>query len=40
MTLFTPLSLVEETRSPIHQQHHLVDVLFLVLAAIASGQNG
>ncbi|QSD45974.1 ISAs1 family transposase [Pectobacterium brasiliense] len=40
MTLFDHLSLVEETRSPINQQHHLVDVLFLVLAAVASGQNG
>nr|NMN91418.1 DDE family transposase [Brenneria salicis ATCC 15712 = DSM 30166]RBP56893.1 DDE family transposase [Brenneria salicis ATCC 15712 = DSM 30166] len=40
MTLFEHLSLVEETRSPINQRHNLVDVLFLVLAAVASGQNG
>ncbi|MNM90875.1 Transposase DDE domain protein [compost metagenome] len=40
MSLFTHLSLVEDTRSHINQRHDLVDILFLVLSAVASGQNG
>lgn len=40
MSLFHHLSLVEDTRSHINQRHNLVDVLFLILSAIASGQDG
>lgn len=40
MSLFSHLSLVEDPRSYINQRHDLVDVLFLVLSALASGQNG
>jgi predicted transposase YbfD/YdcC len=40
MSLFDHLSLVEDTRSHINQRHNLVDVLFLILSAVASGQDG
>ncbi|ABX47772.1 hypothetical protein Sbal195_0594 [Shewanella baltica OS195] len=40
MSLFDHLSLVEDTRSHINQRHNLVDVLFLMLSVVASGQDG
>lgn len=40
MSLFHHLSLVEDSRSHINQRHNLVDVLFLVLSAVASGLDG
>lgn len=40
MTFFEHFSLVEENRSHINQRNNLVDVLFLVPAAVASGQTG
>jgi len=40
MSLFNHLSLVKDTRSYINQRYDLVDILFLILAAVVSGQNG
>lgn len=40
MSLFQHLSMVKENRSHINQRHDLVDVLFLVLTAVASGNDG
>lgn len=40
MSLLAHLSLVEDPRSSINRQHNLVDVMFLVLASVASGMEG
>lgn len=40
MSLFDHLNLIEDPRSHINLDHDLVDIMFLVLAAIASGCNG
>ncbi|WP_341501355.1 ISAs1 family transposase [Gallaecimonas sp. GXIMD4217] len=40
MSLFDHLTLIEDTRSPINRQHNLVDVIFLVMSAMASGCEG
>ena len=40
MSLFDHLSIIEDTRSRINRQHDLVDIMFLVMAAIASGCEG
>lgn len=40
MSLFDQLNLIEDSRSHINRGHDLVDIIFLVLAAIASGCNG
>jgi len=40
MSLFEHLKLIEDPRSHINLNHDLVDIIFLVLAAIASGCDG
>ena len=40
MSLLDHLSLVEDPRSSINLQHDLVDVMFLVIASVASGMEG
>ncbi|MES9918626.1 MAG: ISAs1 family transposase [Candidatus Thiodiazotropha sp. 4PDIV1] len=40
MSLFDHLNLIEDPRSHINLNHNLVDIIFLVLAATASGCNG
>ncbi|MCU8015184.1 transposase family protein, partial [Shewanella sp. SM72] len=40
MSLFEHLKLIEDPRSHINLDHDLVDIIFLVLAAIASGCDG
>lgn len=40
MNLIEHLSVVEDTRSDINQKHNLIDVMFLVISAIASGCEG
>ena len=40
MSLFDHLKLIEDPRSHINLDHDLVDIIFLVLAAIALGCNG
>ncbi|WP_139093559.1 transposase family protein, partial [Vibrio celticus] len=40
MNLIEYLSVVEDTRSDINQKHNLIDVMFLVISAIASGCEG
>lgn len=40
MDLFEHLSVVTETRSDINRRHDLIDVIFLVISAIASGAEG
>lgn len=40
MNLIEHLSVVEDTRSDINQKHDLIDVMFLVISAIASGCEG
>ncbi|QUJ69245.1 ISAs1 family transposase (plasmid) [Photobacterium sp. GJ3] len=40
MSLFDHLSIIEDTRSRINRQHDLVDIMFLVMAAVASGCEG
>jgi hypothetical protein len=40
MSLFYHLKLIEDTRSYINQNHEIVEIIFLVLSAIASGCNG
>lgn len=40
MTLIEHLTLVEETSSDINRKHDLVDVMFLVISAIISGDEG
>ena len=40
MSLFEHLKLIEAPRSHINLNHDLVDIIFLVLAAIASGCDG
>ena len=40
MSLFDHLAIVDEDRSYINQKHNLVDVLFLILAAVSSGCSG
>ena len=40
MSLFDHLNLIEDPRSHINLDHNLVDIIFLVLAATASGCSG
>ena len=40
MSLFDHLNLIEDPRSHINLDHNLVDIIFLVMAATASGCNG
>lgn len=40
MNIIEHLSIVEDTRSDINQKHDLIDVMFLVISAIASGSEG
>ncbi|MEZ9063888.1 MULTISPECIES: ISAs1 family transposase [unclassified Vibrio] len=40
MNLIEHLSVIEDTRSDINQKHDLIDVMFLVISAIASGCEG
>lgn len=40
MSIIEHLSVVEDTRSDINQKHDLIDVIFLVISAIASGSEG
>ncbi|WDS54346.1 ISAs1 family transposase [Vibrio aestuarianus] len=40
MSLLDHLSVVEDTRSDINQKHDLIDVIFLVISAIAAGCEG
>ncbi|MEZ9869724.1 ISAs1 family transposase, partial [Vibrio sp. 10N.261.51.A4] len=40
MNLIEHLSVVQDTRSDINQKHDLIDVMFLVISAIASGCEG
>lgn len=40
MSIIEHLSVVEDTRSDINQKHDLIDVIFLVISAIASGCEG
>lgn len=40
MNIIEHLSVVEDTRSDINQKHDLIDVIFLVISAIASGCEG
>ncbi|RZP70376.1 ISAs1 family transposase [Vibrio vulnificus] len=40
MNLIEHLSVIEDTRSDINQKHDLIDVMFLVISAIASGSEG
>ncbi|MCL1088226.1 ISAs1 family transposase, partial [Shewanella profunda] len=40
MSLFEHLKLIEDPRSHINLDHDLVDIIFLVLASIASGCDG
>lgn len=40
MSLFEHLNLIENPRSHINLDHDLIDTIFLVLAAIASGCDG
>jgi hypothetical protein len=40
MSLFEHLKFIEDPRSHIYLDHDLVDIIFLVLAAIASGCDG
>ena len=40
MDLFAHLSVIEDHRSHINRQHNLVDIMFLVMAAVVSGCEG
>jgi predicted transposase YbfD/YdcC len=40
LSIIEHLSVVEDTRSDINQKHDLIDVIFLVISAIASGCEG
>lgn len=40
MSLIDHLSVIEDTRSNINQKHDLIDVMFLVISALASGCEG
>lgn len=40
MDFFAQLSLIEDSRSSVNRQHDLVDIIFLVMAAIVSGCEG
>jgi len=40
MSLFDHLSIIKDPRSPINREHDLVDIIFLVMSAIASGCEG
>lgn len=40
MDFFAHLSLIEDHRSHINRQHNLVDITFLVMAAVVSGCEG
>lgn len=40
MDFFTHLSLIEDPRSHVNRQHNLVDIMFLVMAAVVSGCEG
>jgi predicted transposase YbfD/YdcC len=40
MDFFAHLSLIEDPRSHVNRQHNLVDIMFLVMAAVVSGCEG
>ncbi|WP_223917395.1 transposase family protein, partial [Aeromonas caviae] len=40
MDFFAHLSLIEDPRSSVNRQHDLVDIMFLVMAAVVSGCEG
>lgn len=40
MDFFAHLSLIEDSRSHVNRQHDLVDIMFLVMAAVVSGCEG
>ncbi|QUJ67381.1 transposase family protein [Photobacterium sp. GJ3] len=40
MSQFDHLSIIKDTRSRINRQHDLVDIMFLVMAAITSRCDG
>ena len=40
MNIIEHLSVVEDTRSDINKKHDLIDIMFLIISAIASGSEG